>query len=385
MVPNVTSRGAASQATRTVEQLSGGHLWATSALTSHFDPLQGIQVPELPVLAERLDAEAATFLVHGRGPVGARELEPVTSLARELRGDPELFRRVRVSLGALDDLAAEVLLTRVSFARTPLAAAGLGLLSDLRRLPAGLSREHAIGRISQFNRAAPAYANYTGFYQRGRDELVFTSRSAGPLLGERFGAVVPDGKQLSGVYAARIAPHELFHGIGLDAGMQPFSKVQNGFNEAEASIVGTLRASTTTRRLEREAIGPVLIPSDLGSTYEGYTRVYSGLARMAGEDLGSPAAIAALELRMALGDVRGTASELAARAARGTGGSMRLIRDAAFAGMRANDPAVFTSRLRSAGIAAPDTSIEWMFTEGTRRGWSDAEGRLARTTQPTGG
>jgi hypothetical protein len=316
-------------------------------------------------LGQYLDDYAAVFAVHGDGPIATRTLEPLTYLARHVEQDEVTMARIGALLTSIDDLPGPVDLRRVGFAASDQASAGLGLLGDLRResVPAGTSREALDALIEQHLPATAGYARNTGYYQHGRAEFVLSPRVSRQVLHAGFEDPLSPLPELNPAMAARIAPHELVHGTQ-DWGKVIDPGTWSRVSEAGASIVGNLRAGTTLQAVGRTPVG--LEAATMPSNYHPLSQVLSGLARLGGQNLDDPSHVARLEQRIAALEPPRLLESMSADAARWQGTNTLDMRNAVADGLL-NGPAAFDARLGALGVATPDTSLGWMFTEARRR------------------
>lgn len=315
-------------------------------------------------LGAYLDDYAAVFAVQGDGPIATRTLEPLTYLARQVERDEVTMVRIGALLTSIDDLPGPIDLRRVGFAASDQASAGLGLLSDLRiaSVPDRPSREVLDVVVDGHLPGTGAYARHTGYYQHGRGEFVLSPRVSRQVLHSGFEDPLSPLSELAPASAARIAPHELLHGTqdGRAARFANWTEL----SEAGASIVGNLRAGTTLRAIGRTPTG--LDEATMRSHYHPYSQVLSGLARLGGQNLDDPSHVARLEQRIASLEPLLLLESMSADAARWQGTSVREIHDAVSHGLL-HGPAQFEARLGALGVAAPDTRLDWMFTEARRR------------------
>lgn len=323
---------------------------------------------DVPTLGAYLDDHAAVFAVHGDGPVATRRLEPLTYLASHVANDDVTMRRISAVLSSIDDLPANVDLRRVGFATTDQASAGLGLLGDLRLADPIWQqrggREAIDGVVEMYLPNTKVTGSATGYYQHERGELVLSPRVSRQVLHAGFEDPTSPLPELPPANAARIPPHELVHGTqphDLELKADP---VWDRTAEGAASIVGNLRSGTTLRAIGRDVVGVEELP--MRSQYNPFSNVLSGLARLGGQNLDEPTHVARFERRIAELSPPELIESLSADAARWQGASASDIRDAAEAGLL-HGPARFEAQLAAMGVAVPDTSLGWMFTEARRR------------------
>ncbi|MCW2920571.1 MAG: hypothetical protein JWL76_445 [Thermoleophilia bacterium] len=317
-------------------------------------------------LGEYLDDFAAVFEVRGDGPMAQRTLEPVTYLAQHVARDDVTMARIGALLTSIDDLPSGPLdLRRVSFTASDQAAAGVGLLSELRVAPhpKGTPREVLDAVVDERLFTTPGYARHTGYYQHGRSEIAFSPRVSRQVLHAGFDDPLSPLPELSPAAAARIAPHELTHATqhGFDL---VGDGVWSGVAEAGASIVDNLRSGATMRAIGRTPTG--IDPVSLRSQYNGLSTVLSGLARLGGQNLDDPAHVARLEQRIASLEPFELLESMSADAARWQGTSAVDMHDAVADGLRLG-PTAFHEHLAKLGVQPPDTSLEWMYAEARRR------------------